>query len=43
MPAAYDAGRDYSSRVLAYWLNVVSRSVSAGAVHDILDLGCGTE
>jgi ubiquinone/menaquinone biosynthesis C-methylase UbiE len=42
MPAAYDAGRDYSPRTLAYWLDVISRSVSANAVQDILDLGCGT-
>jgi ubiquinone/menaquinone biosynthesis C-methylase UbiE len=42
MPAAYDAGRGYSPRVLAYWLDVISQSVPRGWVAEILDLGCGT-
>src|SRR6202451_1713498 len=42
MPAAYDAGRGYSPRVLAYWLDVISKSVAKGSVSEILDLGCGT-
>ena len=42
MPAAYDAGRGYSARVLAYWLDVISQSVAKGSVSEILDLGCGT-
>lgn len=42
MPAAYDAGRGYAPRVLAYWLDVISKSVPKGSVSEILDLGCGT-
>ncbi len=42
MPAAYDAGRGYSPRVLAFWLRVISQSVPVGSVSEILDLGCGT-
>lgn len=42
MPAAYDAARGYSSGVLEYWLDVISRSVPKGSVREILDLGCGT-
>jgi ubiquinone/menaquinone biosynthesis C-methylase UbiE len=42
MAAGYDAGRAYSPQVLAYWLDVISRSVPKGSVSEILDLGCGT-
>lgn len=42
MPSAYDAGRGYSPGMLAYWLDVISRSVPKGSVSEILDLGCGT-
>jgi ubiquinone/menaquinone biosynthesis C-methylase UbiE len=41
MPSAYDAGRSYAPRVLAGWLETVSRHVQ-GPVSRILDLGCGT-
>jgi SAM-dependent methyltransferase len=41
MPAVYEAGRAYSSKVLSLWLSVISRWVPNGA-SDILDLGCGT-
>src|SRR6266849_5748003 len=42
MPAAYDAGRGYSSTVLTLWLDVVSRLVPKDTVSKILDIGCGT-
>ena len=43
MPAVYDAGRGYSPRVLGLWLDAIARVAGAGtAIHDILDLGCGT-
>ena len=42
IPAAYDAGRGYSPKVLTGWLDVVSRLVPKEAVSEILDIGCGT-
>lgn len=42
MPAAYDAGRGYSPKVLSFWLDVVSRLVPKDAVSEIVDIGCGT-
>ena len=42
MAAGYDAGRGYPPAVLAYWLDVIARSVPKGSVSEILDLGCGT-
>ena len=42
IPAAYDAGRGYSPKVLTGWLDVVSRLVPKETVSEILDIGCGT-
>jgi ubiquinone/menaquinone biosynthesis C-methylase UbiE len=42
MPASYDAGRGYPPSVLAYWLDIIARSMDGVAIAHILDLGCGT-
>jgi ubiquinone/menaquinone biosynthesis C-methylase UbiE len=42
MAIAYDAGRGYTSTVLAQWLDVIARWVPRDAVSQILDVGCGT-
>lgn len=42
MPAAYDAGRSYSTAVLSRWLEIISRAVPKDTVSAILYLGCGT-
>lgn len=42
MPAAYDAGRAYSPRVLQTWLATIEDAASGQSIEHILDLGCGT-
>ena len=41
LPKGYDAGRGYSPRVLAMWLDVIARCAPS-KLTNILDLGCGT-
>lgn len=42
IPAAYDAGRDYSSSARNDWLNIIRESAAGRPIHNIVDLGCGT-
>lgn len=42
IPAAYDAGRGYSSSTRNDWLNIIRASAAGRPINDILDLGCGT-
>jgi SAM-dependent methyltransferase len=42
IPASYDAGRSYSRKALAQWLDVIAASLAGSTISRILDLGCGT-
>lgn len=42
IPATYDRGHDHGSAVLDQWMTEIAAHVDANAIHDILDLACGT-
>ena len=42
IPATYDRGHDHGSAVLDQWMDEIASHVEASAIHDILDLACGT-